>query len=159
MCSSPNRNVPPRQLKEAVQGFLHALSLENCFGVSLTMKQGETGTRLDEISASQNFRHFMNRLNHSVFGKRFQRYGKRLNVVPVLERSSTNRLHYHVTIQNPYPKDPAAFTRLIETEWAKTRFGYVQTHIHELIDQGWTHYITKFKTASDGIDWENYHWN
>lgn len=87
------------------------------------MKQGETGTRLDEISASKNFRHFMNRLNNSVFGKRFQRYGMRLNVVPVLERSSTNRLHYHVTIQNPYPNDPAAFSRLIETEWAKTRFG------------------------------------
>lgn len=101
----------------------------------------------------------MNRLNYSVFGKRFQKYGTRLNVVPVLERSSTNRLHYHVTIQNPYPDNPAAFTRLIESEWAKTRFGYVQTHIDELIDHGWTDYITKSKTASDGIDWENYHWS
>jgi len=87
--------------REAVQGYLHALSLENCFGVSLTMKQGDSGTHLDEIMASQNFRHFMNRLNSSVYGKRFKRFGQRLNVVPVLERSSTNRLHYHLILQNP----------------------------------------------------------
>ena len=143
--------------REAVQGHLLALSLENCFGVSLTMKQGDAGNHLDEIRASQNFRHFMNRLNGSVFGKRFKRFGQRLNVVPVLERSSTNRLHYHLILQNPYPTDPATFTRLIESEWAKTRFGYVQSHIDEQIDHGWTKYITK--SASDGVDWENYHWS
>ena len=152
---SPKEDLSSRH-REAVQGYLHALSLENCFGVSLTMKQGDSGTHLDEIMASQNFRHFMNRLNSSVYGKRFKRFGQRLNVVPVLERSSTNRLHYHLILQNPYPKDPATFTRLIESEWAKTRFGYVQSHIDEQIDHGWTDYITK--SAGDGTDWGNFHW-
>ena len=62
-------------------------------------------------------------------------------------------------LQNPYPENPATFSRLVEALWSKTQFGYVQSHIDQQIDQGWTHYITKFKTASDGIDWENYHWN
>ncbi len=146
-------------LKDAARKHLRTLSLENCFGVSLTLKQGDSVTRLDEISASQNFRHFMNRMNSSIYGKGFKRFGKKLNVIPVLERSSTNRLHYHLIFQNPYPDDPAAFARLIESEWAKTRFGYIQSHIDELIDHGWTDYITKFKSASDGIDWENYRWN
>lgn len=147
------------QLKDAVQGYFHALSLENCIGVSLTLKQSIGGVHLDEIRASQNLRHFLNRLNSSVYGKRFKRFGQKLNVVPVLERSSTHRLHYHLILQNPYPETPALFTKLIETEWAKTRFGYVQSHVDEQIDHGWTDYITKFKTASDGIDWENHHWN
>jgi len=76
-----------------------------------------------------------------------------------LNRGNLNRLHYHLILQNPYPDDPGAFSRLIESEWAKTRFGYVQSHIDELIDHGWIDYITKFRTASDDIDWANYHWN
>jgi hypothetical protein len=76
-----------------------------------------------------------------------------------LERSLSHRLHYHLVLQNPYPENPATFSRLVEALWSKTQFGYVQSHIDQQIDRGWTHYITKFKTASDGIDWENYHWN
>ena len=103
-----------RQLKDAVQGHFHALPLENCFGVTLTLKQSAEGVYLDEIRASQNLRHFLNRLNSSVYGKRFKRFGQKLNVVPVLERSSTHRLHYHLILQNPYPENPALFTRLVE---------------------------------------------
>ncbi|MBX3735605.1 MAG: hypothetical protein KF715_02860 [Candidatus Didemnitutus sp.] len=101
----------------------------------------------------------MNRLNYAVFGKRFQRHGVRLRVIPVIERSSTGRLHYHLVLQNPYPDTPELFERLIETEWRKTPFGYFETHVHQQIDHGWTDYISKTKTASDGIDWATYHWN
>ena len=114
---------------------------------------------LDDIRAAQNLRHFLNRLNSSVYGKRFKRFGVKLNVVPVLERSSTGRIHYHLILQNPFPDDSAGFCRLIETEWAKTHFGHIQTHVHDRIDHGWTDYITKFKSAGDGVDWQNKHWN
>jgi len=144
---------------DAVRGHLLALNLDGCVGVSLTFRQGRDGIRLDEIRAAQNLRHFLNRLNSSVYGKRFKRFGVKLNVVPVLERSSTGRIHYHLILQNPFPSDSARFCDLIETEWAKTHFGFIQTHVDEQIDHGWTDYITKFKTASDGVDWENYHWN
>ena len=154
--SSSSRNA---RVRDAVRQLLSALNLDDCLGVSLTLKQGRDGIRLDEIRAIQNLRHFLNRLNSSVYGKRFKRFDKRLNVVPVQERSSTGRIHYHLILQNPFPSDPAVFQRLIETEWAKTHFGFIQTHVDEQIDHGWSNYITKFKTASDGVDWENCHWN
>lgn len=49
--------------------------------------------RLNELSASQNFRHFMNRLNRAAFGKAAQRYGKGLAVVPILEGGSNRVTH------------------------------------------------------------------
>ena len=155
MCHS----APSSELKKAIQEYLSEIPLTNCFGVSLTLKQNTSGVCLDDIRASQNLRHFLNLLNSEVYGKRFRRFGKKLNVIPSLERSLSHRLHYHLILQNPYPENPTTFSRLVEALWSKTQFGYVQSHIDQQIDQGWTHYITKFKTASDGIDWENYHWN
>ena len=148
-----------RDQRDAVRHYLADYELSNCFGVSLTLKQNTSGVYLDDIRASQNLRHFLNLLNSEVYGKRFRRFGKKLNVIPSLERSLSHRLHYHLILQNPYPENPTTFSRLVEALWSKTQFGYVQSHIDQQIDQGWTHYITKFKTASDGIDWENYHWN
>ena len=155
MCHS----APSSKLKKAIQEYFSEVPLTNCFGVSLTMKQNTSGAYLDDIRASQNLRHFLNLMNFRVYGKRFRRFGKKLNVIPTLERSLSHRLHYHLILQNPYPENPATFSRLVEALWSKTQFGYVQSHIDQQIDQGWTDYITKFKTASDGIDWENYHWN
>jgi hypothetical protein len=145
--------------KDAVRRQLFALNLDGCVGLSLTFRQGRDGIALDEIRAAQNVRHFLNRLNSSVYGKRFKRFGIKLNVVPVLERSTAGRIHYHLILQNPFRSDSARFCDLIETEWAKTHFGFLQTHVDQQIDHGWTNYITKFKTASDGVDWENYHWS
>jgi hypothetical protein len=76
-----------------------------------------------------------------------------------LERSHAGRLHYHLVLENPFPDDPLRSDTLIEQEWTKTRFGYRETHIDHKIDQGWVRYITKSKDASDGIDWDNFHWN
>lgn len=147
------------RLKDAIREHLSTLNLDDCVGVSLTLRQGHYGIVLDEIRAVQNVRHFLNRLNSAVYGKRFKRFGMKLNIVPVIERSPSGRFHYHLILQNPFRSDSARFCDLIETEWAKTHFGFLQTHVDEQIDHGWTDYITKFKSASDGVDWENYHWN
>ena len=145
-------------LRTIIQGYLHTLPLDGCLGVSLTLKQCVAGAFLDEIRASQNLRQFMNRVNRATYGKAFQRFGRRLNVIPSLESSSSNRLHYHLILQSPCPEDPNRAEQLIEYAWTSTRYGYQQTHVHHQIDHGWTDYITKLKTASDGIDWENFHW-
>ena len=143
--------------KYALREYLRGLSFGGYFGVTLTLRQGDHMGRLDEIEASKNLRHFMNRLNSEVFGKAFKRFGKRLQIVPVLERSSSGRLHYHLILENPYRETPVLFERMIEKEWAKTRYGFREVHVHYSVDQGWVDYITKFKSASDGIDWENFH--
>jgi hypothetical protein len=130
------------------------------------MKQFAEGVKLDEIRASKNLRHFLNFLNTEVYGKRSKRFGKKLNVIPSLERSSSGRLHYHLVLQKPQSRHPEmaqeadrAFLALIQSCWKRTPFGYEQIHIHDRVDHGWTDYISKTANAGDGIDWQNHTWN
>ena len=149
-----------------IQRYFRQYDLNGCLGVSLTLKQFAEGVKLDEIRASKNLRHFLNLLNTEVYGKRFKRFGKRLNVIPALERSSSGRLHYHLVLQKPQSRHPEmaqdadkAFLSLVENCWKRTPFGYEQIHIHEQVDHGWTDYITKNANTGDGIDWLNRTWN
>ena len=140
------------RLKEYVKDF----DVNNTFGVTLTLKQGIKNQKLDEISCSQNLRHFLNVLNQKVFGNRVKRFNKRLRVLPILEISKGNRLHYHLTLENPFPKDPNRFSDLIEVVWNKTKFGHRHIHIHKNVNWEWNDYITKFNNSRDQIDWMNY---
>ena len=149
-----------------IQQHFRQYDPDGCLGVSLTLKQFALGVKLDEIRASKNLRHFLNLLNTEVYGKRFKRFSKRLNVIPSLERSSSGRLHFHLLLQKPVSRHPEmgpdadkAFLALIESCWKRTPFGYDQIHIHDRIDHGWTDYITKNANAGDGIDWQNHTWN
>ena len=62
-----------------VRGFIHDIELSNPFAVTLTMNSCSWRTH------SQNFRHFMNRLNQSYLKNGYRRYGKRLTVIPTRE--------------------------------------------------------------------------
>ena len=159
MPSTSSRILEKEHIRIAARDLLSTLNLNNCLGVSLTMKQSREGIILDEMRASQNLRHFLNKINNIVYAKRFKRFGKKLNVIPVLEKSLCGRYHYHLILLSPSHIFTKTFSSLLTGEWEKTYFGYRQSHIHNEIDVGWTYYITKFKSASDGIDWENYHWN
>jgi hypothetical protein len=59
--------------------------------VTLTLKQGhraDSGSwiKVDHYQCGQAFRHFMNLLNKKVYGSACRRHGKRLRVLPVLEK-------------------------------------------------------------------------
>jgi len=59
--------------------------------VTLTLKQAWQPDRggwvkIDDYRCRQAFRHFMNLLNRAVYGSAFRRHGKRLRVLPVLEK-------------------------------------------------------------------------
>ncbi len=157
---------PPDPQRTEIQRWFRQYDLESCLGVSLTLKQFAEGVKLDDIRASKNLRHFLNFLNTEVYGKRFKRFGKKLNVIPSLERSSSGRLHYHLVLQQPQSRHPEmaqeadkAFLALIQSCWERTPFGYEQIHIHDRVDHGWTDYISKTANAGDGIDWQNHTWN
>jgi hypothetical protein len=142
--------------RDAVREYLRDFSLDRCVAVTLTMKQGDAFGKLDSIKASQNLRHFLNRLNRQAFGKRFQRFDKRLRVFAVLENSVAQRLHYHLVLESAW--NDARYTELVISEsWQKTRFGHREIHVGHSVDATWIGYITKFKTAGDSIDWENCH--
>jgi hypothetical protein len=160
--TTPDKNPQTTEIRR----WFRQYDLESCLGVSLTMKQFAEGVKLDDIRASKNLRHFLNFLNTEVYGKRFKRFGKKLNVIPALERSSSGRLHYHLVLQKPQSRHPEmaqeadkAFLALIQSCWKRTPFGYEQIHIHDRVDHGWTDYISKTANTGDGIDWQNHTWN
>ena len=80
--------------------------------------------KLDEINFSQDFRYFMNRLNYKIFKNSYKRFNKRLNVIPILEKSNNDRFHYHCLIEKPFRLKDREFTNLIESEFSKTKLSY-----------------------------------
>ena len=139
--------------RKSVRDWLYRHDHQNWLGLTLTLKQMVDGVRLDEIISSQNLRHFLNLLNKSIFGNRFKRFGKRIETVPVLEKSETDRFHFHICIKKPDEEKNLRFEQRIRNCWLKTSWGYNELHVHRKIDNGWIDYITK----SDDIDWNNFH--
>jgi hypothetical protein len=119
------------------------------------MKQGVDRQRLDEMTGSQNFRHFMNVLTKKVFGNTGVRFGRRIEVIPVIERSSAGRLHYHIAMKVPESVEIDRFEALVEESWKKSRFGYRELKIERELDDGWIDYMTKPKNWNE-VDWQNY---
>ena len=143
------------EVKMGIKKYLINVDINDCIGLTLTLKQQIQNQKLDHISANQNLRHFLNLLNTKCFGNGFKRFGKRLKVIPILENSKNNRLHYHITIQNPFLKDLNKFLYLINSCWMKTKFGHSHIHINKNVDQGWIDYKTKFSNDKDEVDWLN----
>lgn len=136
------------------------------FAVTLTLRQcvdvpnGFSSVKLwlNETAAVQNFRHFLNKLNRSVFGKAACRYGKGIGCIPVLEGGGDKRLHYHAIIDCPRPDLLTDFPLLIADHWRSTQWGYWQIDCQANPDDGWLTYITKFRdkpNLADAIDWMN----
>ena len=146
-------------VKKSIKELLHLINLENTLSVSLTMKQRVGFQKLDSINSSQNIRHFMNILNSSLYGNAFKRHKRCLGVVPVLENSLSNRLHYHLILECPKVIPEDDFKKLIDSCWKKTKFGYGEIDIQNIYSDGWIDYITKFKSSEDQVDWVNFHWN
>lgn len=146
-------------LRQQTRDFLSSRPFDRCIGVTLTMKQKVNHVRLDEQRSTQNFRHFLNLLNREVLGKRFSRFGTRINVIPVLETSTSHRLHYHTIFEVPRNVRSTDFLRQVETCWEKTDWGYEHSHHHDYVDEGWLDYLTKFKSYRDTVDWMNLYWD
>lgn len=139
--------------------MLCGADLDNFIGVTLTLKQRVDNEVLTEYSCSSNLRHFLNVINKKVYKNGFTRYGKRLQIFPVLEKSLGDRLHYHLAIERPRDMDLHEFQNMIRSEWIETRFGHREIQIESSINQGWINYITKFRSYTDQVDWENVHLN
>lgn len=140
--------------------FIKQVEFKNPTAVTLTMKKRVGGRAADTIIASENFRHFRNRLNHTVLGSRAKRYGKQLAMVVVIEISADHRLHFHCIIERPYHSSIEQFATIIREQWWKTDFGYHQVDVQDQPNAGWIHYILKPRQKSsllDSIDWTNCH--
>jgi hypothetical protein len=131
---------------------------QNPAAVTLTMKKRVGCRNADPIVASENFRHFMNRLNHKILGSAAKLHGRRLKTVAVIESNADGRLHYHAMIDRPHFCSFETFKNIISDEWLRTDFGYRQIDIQDAADAGWTDYMLKFRqkiSLLDSIDWTN----
>ncbi len=138
--------------------FLYDVRFKNPVAGTLTQKQVCSYQWIDDARSSENFRHFMNRLNQRVFGNGFTRYGKGLQVLPIQENSASQRHHIHLVISRPDHIDFDDFKTLADDCWLKTRFGYYETRFEDHPDNGWMSYMLKGRTKqvlADSIDWTN----
>jgi hypothetical protein len=109
----------------------HLLSVESwnspC-AVTLTLKQAESQSDFkifgDWIQYSEAFRLFMKSLNRSTYKNAFRYYGKRLRVIPILEKSCSGRFHYHAAIDKPKHIKFTDFGQLIRDCWSRADWGY-----------------------------------
>jgi hypothetical protein len=135
--------------------------------VTLTLKQGHQADsggwmRIDHYRCQQAFRHFMNLLNKAVYGSAFRRYGKRLRVLPVLEkgelrarslrrweRGTSGRWHIHCAIELPPHFDAFALETLIGDCWAKVALGHGRILVRDDANAGWINYMLKDRQKSE----------
>ena len=135
--------------------------------VTLTLKQArqpDSGgwVKIDDYQCRQAFRHFMNLLNRAVYGAAFRRYGKRLRVLPVLEkgevraralrswdRGTSGRWHIHCAIELPSHFDGIGLENLICDCWAKVEWGYGRILVRDGANAGWINYMLKDRQKSE----------
>lgn len=135
-----------------VRDFIEDIEFSRPFAVTLTMNS------VQWRSHSQNFRHFMNRLNQSFLKSGYRRYGKRLTVVPIIEGTRDVRPHYHCIIDNPFPERDREFVETLKESWNKTLLGQSKVQVEPMESNKWISYITKLSSKSnirESVDWEN----
>lgn len=126
--------------------------------VSLTMKKQVGSRSIDMMVASENFRHFRNRLNSKILGSKAKLHGGKLKMVAIIESNADGRLHYHAMIDRPYYCSFDRFKDTVIDQWQRTDFGYRQIDIQDAADSGWIDYIIKpqqKRSLLDSIDWTN----
>ena len=153
-------------LQHSLRQWFRLADWQHPFATTLTLRQsvtvndGHLATQvwLTDTLASQNLRHFLNRLNRSIYGKASSRFGKGVSCIPVLEGGGSKRLHYHAVIDCPRTNIVLEFPQLVAEHWRSTQWGYWQIDCQPKPDQNWINYITKFRDKpdySDAIDWVN----
>ncbi|OYU36362.1 hypothetical protein [Novosphingobium sp. PASSN1] len=149
-----------KMIQSATRDWLASSKWANPYAVTLNLKQvttvvtdrGFASQCLDEQSASQNLRHLLNRLNKHFHGNAARRFGRKLQVVPVVEGGTTHRLHYHLLIDLPPKVDLEEAYPLFVDQWLRTQWGYGHTHVQQCYDDGWLDYITKTYSKPDFFD-------
>jgi len=156
-------------IQSATREWLNSSAWANPHAVTLNLQQvvdtvtdrGVAPRFLDEQSASHNLRHLLNRLNQHFHGNAARRFGRKLQVLPVLEGGQHQRLHYHLLIDLPPSVDLDEAYPLFVEQWLRTPWGYGRTHVQECTEDAiWLDYITKLRSKPDffdSIDLQNLH--
>jgi hypothetical protein len=149
-----------RKIRKAIVKQFDLSHFNDPCAVTLTMKQRIGSKQLDRIDCSSNLKHFSNRLNKAILRNSFTRYGNRIRMIPVLERSHSQRYHYHTVLDRLDRVTRSEFKDIVSDCWNRTLWGYREIDFQYDISPGWIDYITKpsqKEEYSDSIDWQNFH--
>jgi len=146
-----------KDYRSAAAMWINTLQNKPAFAVTFTMKGTDRNDLSTRLRCQQNMRHFLNLLNQRLFKNSYRRYGKRVEVVPVLELSNWQRLHYHLTIVKPDCIDGRAFHELIHECWLDTDLANFENVVKPVADKGWTNYLVKKLNSTAELDIENIH--
>jgi hypothetical protein len=113
------------------------------FAVTLTVKQALLSDRagllgITEIQAKKELRYFMSRLNRAVY-KCAARKGKKLRIIPVVEKDANGRWHYHLAIEPPAHLNADQFAAQIILSWSKSPWAHRINQIKPDTGQGWVY--------------------
>jgi hypothetical protein len=128
--------------------------------ITLTLKQARQGgvprdgavtpetstfwSHCDELQCKNACRHFLNLLNRAVYGgNAVRRHGKRLRVIPVIEKETDGRWHIHAAIEPPAHLTPEQFHGAINECWSRVDWSYRKNQVGENADGGWIGYMFK----------------
>jgi hypothetical protein len=163
--------IKPDYFESAKSHFFDTSSWGPFCDITLTLKQARRSdsgawVKIHEYPCRQAFRHFMNLLNRAVHRGAFRRYGRRLRVLPVLEKGevrtralrssqcgTSGRWHIHCAIELPAHLDAVALENLICDCWEKVEWGYPRILVRDGADAGWIGYMLKDrqKAEFDGV--------
>lgn len=149
-----------KAIRQAIIPLFAINNFHDPCAVTLTMKQRVSSIELDDIECDRNFRHFSNRLNKSVLGNSFTRYKNRIRMIPVLEKSHSQRYHYHTVIDRIDRLSRDQFEDIVAKCWENTLWGYREIDFKYDISKGWIDYMMKpsqKRTISEAICWQHVH--
>ena len=144
--------VEDKRNKDHIVRWLKSIDFINPFSITLIMRIN--GWR----DISQNFRHFLNRLNKKYLKSSYSRYGNKLTVIPIIEGTISVIPHYHCIIDNPHNNRDDEFVECVKDCWSKTELSNRSVNIKKMTDSGWIDYMMKYRTKpsiTDSIDWVN----
>ncbi len=153
---------------EAARSLLFDTSMWGPFcAITLTLKQARQSdngmwVKIDDHTSREAFRHFMHLINRAVYGAAFRRHGKRLRVLPVLEkgevharalrsseRGGSGRWHIHCAIELPSHVNAVALEKLIRRCWSKVEWACGRMLVRDGANAGWINYMLKDRQKSD----------
>lgn len=144
------------RFQKEIRRYWNGVAWQNPYAVTLTLKQTLGSVKLDQISASRNTHHFLNRLNRHVLGRRQSARG-RLKTFSVLE--GFQQPHFHLCVDCPIKTDFQSFEKAVHSCWIQTQWHRRQVCITSCNNvEGWLEYMTKKRTKAcypEAIDWEN----
>ena len=99
--------------KDSLVQFMNTSNWDNVCDFTLNLKQAlnydEKPVHIDEIIARKALKWFMHQLNKKIYKRAYRHFGKRLQIVAVLEKSSEGRFHFHAAIEAPHHMDAIEF--------------------------------------------------